>query len=125
MAKLKIKSDSPACLDALLQETYDNASRLENLAQESINALQESTNLSNESVENKAKYSKAIHDFMTDKMSANKQKIEISKIMKDNIKISLAVPENTNETLDDLNVLLSSLKNEEQDKTTYNVSKIK
>lgn len=78
---LKLKLNSPEKLEALLQEVYDDASRQINLIQDKITELTESTPLVDTPIESKAKYAKAIHDYITDKDKAQGRKIEISKLM--------------------------------------------
>jgi hypothetical protein len=51
-----------------------------------MNKLTASTDLKEELMDGKAKYSKALHDFMTDKDRALSRRIEIAKLMAEVIK---------------------------------------
>ena len=64
--KYKVKLNSIEKIEELLQEIYDQAVRHLNEIQMEMNKLQNSTNLGQDgiSIEDKAKYAKAIHDFM-------------------------------------------------------------
>ena len=83
MGRIKIEVNSLTNIEAVLQETYDDAVRLMRQAEEKISELKSSTTLSNEPMDAKVKYSKAVHDFMCDKQNAIKQKLLISKILSD------------------------------------------
>jgi hypothetical protein len=83
---IKIRINSPEKLEALLQEVYDDACRQINLIHDKITELTESTPLVDTPIESKAKYAKAIHDYITDKDKAQGRKIEISKLMGEIIK---------------------------------------
>jgi hypothetical protein len=109
--KFKIKVNSEAKLEELLQEAYDLACRQINETQIEMNKLSESTNLSNEPIEAKAKYSKAMNDFLATKDRAIGRKLEISKLLGEIIKHngnvqealeSTAVVGNSSLNLDDL-----------------------
>lgn len=82
--KLKINSDSK--LEGLLQEIYDDVTRNINLIQDKITEFEQSSNLSDAPIDAKAKYAKAIHDYLTDKDKAISKKLEVSKIMSEIIK---------------------------------------
>jgi vacuolar-type H+-ATPase subunit E/Vma4 len=70
--RYKVRLNSTEKLEELLQEIYDQACRQINEVQNEINKLASSTNLGSEdfTMEDKAKYSKAIHDFLGDKNKA-------------------------------------------------------
>ena len=86
--KYKVKLNSLDKVEELLQEIYDQACRQINEVQNEINKLTVSTNLGADDVtmEDKAKYSKAMHDFMGDKLKAIATKFEVAKFMGEMIK---------------------------------------
>ena len=86
--KVKIRLNSTEKVEELLQEIYDQACRQINEVQNEINKLTVSTNLGADDVtmEDKAKYSKAMHDFMGDKLKAIATKFEVAKFMGEMIK---------------------------------------
>lgn len=88
--KYKVRLNSIEKVEALLQEVYDQACRQINEIQNQINKIENSTNLGLDeiTIEDKVKYSKAIHDFMTDKIKAINTKFEIAKFMGELIKHS-------------------------------------
>ena len=88
--RYKVKLNSVEKLEELLQEIYDQACRQINAIENEINKLTNSTNLGSDEItmEDKAKYSKAIHDFVGDKTKAISQKFEVAKFMGELIKKS-------------------------------------
>ena len=86
--RYKVKLNSLDKVEELLQEIYEQACRQLNEIQTEINKLQNSTNLGEDgtSMEDKAKYAKAMHDFMGDKDKAIKSKFEIAKFMGEIVK---------------------------------------
>ena len=88
--KYKVKLNSIEKIEDLLQEIYDQACRQINEIQNEINLLSNSTNLGADGVtmDEKAKYAKAMHDFMGDKIKAIGAKFEVAKFMGELIKKS-------------------------------------
>ena len=88
--RYKVKLNSVEKIEDLLQEIYDQACRQINEIQNEINKLTNSTNLGADEItmDDKAKYSKAIHDFSNDKLKAIAAKFEIAKFMGELIKKS-------------------------------------
>lgn len=88
--RYKIKINSADKLEELLQEIYNQACNQLNQVQNEMDKLANSTNLGEESisVEDKTKYSKAMHDYLGDKDRAIKSKFEIAKLMSEIIKYS-------------------------------------
>jgi hypothetical protein len=88
--RYKVKLNSVEKIEELLQEIYDQACRQINAIENEINKLTNSTNLGSDEItmEDKAKYSKAIHDFVGDKTKAISQKFEVAKFMGELIKKS-------------------------------------
>lgn len=86
LKKYKLKLNSVDSLQELLQEQYNEACKIIELAQNEINKLSSSVNLNEEAMDAKAKYAKAINDFMTTKDKALGRKLEIAKLMAEIIK---------------------------------------
>ena len=84
----KVKLNSLEKVEDLLQEIYDQACRQITAVENEINKLAVSTNLGKDEVtmEDKAKYSKAMHDFLGDKLKAIAAKLEVAKFMGELIK---------------------------------------
>ena len=113
---IKIRINSPEKLEALLQEVYDDACRQINLIHDKITELTESTPLVDTPIESKAKYAKAIHDYITDKDKAQGRKIEISKLMGEIIK-----DEGVNKNID-LDEVFKKLKESEMSQNNDNTT---
>lgn len=77
----KIRLNSIEKIEELLQETYDYAHKLINEIQIEMNKLSQSTDLSQAMADEKSKYSKSIHDLITDKNKAINMKLDIAKFM--------------------------------------------
>lgn len=84
--RFKVKLNSIEKVEAILQEVYDDATRQLTLIQEKINELEQSTNLSETPIDMKAKYAKAMHDYITDKEKAIGRKLDVSKLMSEILK---------------------------------------
>lgn len=84
--KYKVKVNSESNLEVLLQETYDLAEQQVKMILDEMNKLRSSTDLKEELLENKVKYEKAMHDFLTDRDKAIGRKIEIAKLLGDILK---------------------------------------
>lgn len=130
--KYKVKLNSIEKIEELLQEIYDQACRQLNEIQNEMNKLQNSTNLGQDgiSIEDKAKYAKAIHDFMGDKERAIKSKFEIAKFMGELAKHNGDLGETLNDqgfvkaTKLDLKALKAGMSNDDGDgSTTYVLKK--
>lgn len=87
-ARYKVKLNSIEKIEELLQEIYDQSCRHLNEIQDEINKLINSTNLAESSIDEKAKYAKAIHDYVGDKQKAISSKFEVAKFMGELIKHS-------------------------------------
>ena len=81
MAKYKVIINSLDNIRDLLQETYTLADTQIVQAQNEINKLSNSTKLQDEIMESKAKYAKAINDYLSMKDKAISKKIEIAKLL--------------------------------------------
>jgi hypothetical protein len=81
-----VKINSIAKIEQLLQEIYDQCVKQYNEIQNEMNKLSNSCNLADVTIEEKSKYSKAIHDLFGDKEKVLKMKFEVSKLMAEFIK---------------------------------------
>ena len=126
--RYRVKLNSVEKIEELLQEIYDQACRQINEIQNEINKLTNSTNLGSDDItmDDKAKYSKAIHDFSNDKLKAISAKFEIAKFMGELVKKSgdaAAVvndknfAKKTSLNLDDIRKAMS----DDDDTATYNL----
>lgn len=127
--RYKVRLNSTEKLEELLQEIYDQACRQINEVQNEINKLASSTNLGSEdfTMEDKAKYSKAIHDFLGDKNKAISSKIEIAKFLGEVIKYNGNAKDAVNDknfqkrTSLNLDEIRAAIKDDGGDTNTYNV----
>ena len=126
--RYKVKLNSIEKIEDLLQEIYDQSCRQINEIQNEINKLANATNLGADDVtiEDKAKYSKAIHDFLGDKVKAIALKFEVAKFMGELVKKSGAAAAVVNDknfakktslNLDDIRKAMS----DDDDTATYNL----
>ena len=122
--KYKVKLNSAEKIEDLLQEIYDQACRQIVEIQNEINKLTNSTNLADISIDEKAKYAKAIHDYVGDKTKAIASKFEIAKFMGEILKHNGDIGDALNDqgfnksTKLDLKAIRAEL-NKSQDKDTY------
>lgn len=88
MAKenVKIRLNSIEKIEQVLQETYDLTCKEIVEIQNEMNKLMNSTILKDLPVDDKAKYGKTMHDFIGDKTTAIKLKVDIAKLMAEIIK---------------------------------------
>lgn len=84
----KLKLDSKDKITELLQEIYNEACKNIEEAQNEINKIAYSTELNDEGMDGKAKYAKAINDFITTKDKAISRKFEIAKLMTEVLKFN-------------------------------------
>lgn len=98
MAKYNVKLNSLEKIEQLLQETYDLASKQIVHIQEEINKLTNSSPLADSTMDEKAKYAKAMHDFMGDRDKAITRKFEIAKFMGEIIKHNGNVEDTVNDS---------------------------
>ena len=114
--KYKLKLNSAQKIEELLQELYDEADKNIVEIQKEMNKLANSVQLDQEIVDAKAKYAKAMNDFITNKDKAIGRKLDIAKLMSEILKfngnVKLAVTEGeipdwdeiTNALVDNTNV---------------------
>lgn len=128
--RYKVRVNSTEKIEELLQEIYDQACRQITEIQNEINKLTNSTNLGSDdfTMDDKAKYSKAIHDYMGDKNKAIQSKFEIAKFMGELLKHNgdanavLNDKNYTKKTSLNLNDLKAALKDVDSDtETTYHI----
>jgi hypothetical protein len=86
--KYKLKLNNVENLRELMQELYDESTRNIVEIQNEINKLSQSTNLNDEIMDSKAKYSKAMNDFSSNKNKALGLKLDIAKMMVEIIKFN-------------------------------------
>lgn len=112
----KIELDSKEKVEELLQEIYTEACNNIEEVQREINRLANSTSLNEESIDGRAKYSKAINDFINTKDKAISRKLEVAKLLTDVIKSngtsqegnSNDVPYDWTKIMDDVNDTIQS-----------------
>ena len=114
--RYKLKINSSQKIEELLQELYDEADKNIVEIQNEMNKLANSVQLDAEIVDAKAKYAKAMNDFITNKDKAIGRKLDIAKLMSEILKfngnVKLAMTEGdipdwdeiTNALVDDTNV---------------------
>lgn len=96
MAKIKgnfkVKLNSPEKIEELLQELYNEADQNIVQLQNEINKLATSVTLSDEILDAKAKYSKAMNDYIINKDKAIGRKLDIAKLMTEIYKFKGNIP---------------------------------
>ena len=117
MAKYNVKLNSLDKIEQLLQETYDLATKQIVHIQEEINKLANSSPLADSTMDEKAKYAKAMHDFMGDRDKAITHKFEIAKFMGEIIKHNGNVEDTINDTkaMSNVKMDLSAIRNAVKD----------
>lgn len=95
--KYKLKLNSIDKIEELLQELYEESDKIIVEIQNEMNKLSASVQLNNEIVDAKAKYAKAMNDFITNKDKAIGRKLDIAKLMSEVLKyngnIKMAITE--------------------------------
>lgn len=76
-----LKLNSAPKIEELLQELYNETNKMVNEIQEQMNKLSSSVGLNQESMDAKAKYAKAMNDFLANKEKALSKKMDIAKLM--------------------------------------------
>lgn len=84
----KLKLNSVEKIEELLQELYNETNRMVNEIQEQMNKLSSSVSLNQEPMDAKAKYSKAMNDFLSNKEKAISRKLDIAKLMSEILKFN-------------------------------------
>ena len=84
--KYKLKLNSAEKIEELLQELYEESDKNIVEIQNEMNKLSNSVQLSEEIVDAKAKYAKAMNDYISNKDKAIGRKLEIAKLMSEILK---------------------------------------
>lgn len=82
----KLKLNSIGKIEELLQELYNESHKMVNEVQEQMNKLSSSVSLNQEPMDAKAKYAKAMNDFLSNKEKALTRKLDIAKLMSEILK---------------------------------------
>lgn len=88
LKKYKLKINSPEKIEVLLQELYNDACKNIEQVQNEMNKLTNSVTLNDEAMDAKAKYAKAMNDFITSKDKAIGKKLDIAKLMTEILKFN-------------------------------------
>jgi predicted nucleic acid-binding Zn-ribbon protein len=120
--RYKLKLNSIEKIEELLQELYEEADKNIVEIQNEMNKLANSVSLNNEIVDAKAKYAKAMNDFITNKDKAIGRKLDIAKLMSEILKyngnVKLAVTEGDIPDWQDITNALVDNTNNETEETT-------
>lgn len=84
--RYKVKLNSAQKIEELLQQLYDESDRIIVEIQTEMNKLANSIDLSQEIVDGKAKYAKAMNDYLSNKDKAIGRKLDIAKLMSEILK---------------------------------------
>ena len=84
--KYTVKLNSTEKIEALLQETYNQACQQHTMIQEEINRLANSTTFKDLDIEGKEKYGKTMSNYFTLQQKAIGQKFDIAKLMAEIVK---------------------------------------
>lgn len=95
--RYKLKLNSVEKIEELLQELYNETCKNINDIQMQMNKLAESTPLTDEIMDSKAKFAKAMNDFIANKDKAIGRKLEIAKLMAEVYKFQGNVVQAVNE----------------------------
>lgn len=127
----KVRLNSAEKIEELLQETYDYSQRLINEIQIEMNKLSQSTDLTQAMPDERSKYAKSMHDYITDKNKAISMKLDISKLLSEILKyngdVNKAITENSlskdcsSLNLDKIKQIISDSQNEEREE--YKIKK--
>ena len=122
--RYKLKLNSAQKVEELLQELYDEADKNIVEIQNEMNKLANSVQLDQEIVDAKAKYAKAMNDFITNKDKAIGRKLDIAKLMSEILKfngnVKLAVTEGDIPDWDEItNALVDNTNNIEDETEKY------
>lgn len=98
LKKYKLKINSPEKIEALLQELYNDACKNIEQVQNEMNKLTNSVNLNDEAMDAKAKYAKAMNDFIASKDKAIGKKLDIARLMAEIIKFNGNLKKTFNES---------------------------
>ena len=122
--RYKVKLNSAQKIEELLQELYDESDKNIVEIQNEMNKLANSVQLDQEIVDAKAKYAKAMNDFITNKDKAIGRKLDIAKLMSEILKfngnVKLAITEGDIPDWDEItNALVDNTNNIEDETEKY------
>ena len=111
LKKYKLKLNSVEKIEVLLQELYNESCKNINQIQDEMNKIANSINLNEETLGEKAKYAKAMNDFMVSKDKAIRLKLDIAKLMTEVLKYNgnLTKTFNESEAVGDWGELISKI----------------
>lgn len=119
--KYKLKLNSIDKIEELLQELYEESDKIIVEIQNEMNKLSASVQLNNEIVDAKAKYAKAMNDFIANKDKAIGRKLDIAKLMSEILKyngnIKMAITEGEIPDWNEITDALVAKSEEETDNT--------
>ena len=122
--RYKLKLNSIEKIEELLQELYDEADKNIVEIQNEMNKLSSSVQLNEEIVDAKAKYAKAMNDYISSKDKAIGRKLDIAKLMSEIIKyngdIKLTVAEGE---IPDWQEITNALIDNTEESNTENIEK--
>lgn len=98
LKKYKLKLNSVEKIEVLLQELYNESCKNINQIQDEMNKIANSINLNEEALGEKAKYAKAMNDFMVSKDKAIRMKLDIAKLMTEVLKYNGNLAKTFNES---------------------------
>lgn len=84
--KYTVKLNNTEKIEALLQETYNQACQQHTMIQEEINRLSNSTTFKDLDIDGKEKYGKTMSNYFTLQQKAIGQKFDIAKLMAEIVK---------------------------------------
>ena len=124
--KYKLKLNSAEKIEELLQELYDEADKNIVEIQNEMNKLSNSVRLSEEIVDAKAKYAKAMNDYISNKDNAIGRKLDIAKLMSEILKfngnVKMAVAEGEIPDWQEItNALVDNSEQEDDNVEKYNL----
>lgn len=125
LQRFKLKLNSTDKIEELLQELYNESCKNIEEIQLQMNKLQNSVMLNDEIMEAKAKYAKAMNDFITNKDKAIGRKLEIAKLMSEIMKYNGDVNKAFNEgnqILFDIDAIKDQLLEENNKTQEYRMS---
>lgn len=108
--RYKLKLNSVEKIEELLQEIYNESCKNIEEIQQQINRISSSVQLNEETLDAKAKFAKAMNDFVCSKDKAIGRKLEVSKLMSEIYKHNGDVNKAINESDVMENISLDELK---------------
>lgn len=129
----KIKLNSIDKIEELLQEIYDSAHRSINEIELEMTKFSQSIILGTALADERSKYAKAMHDYITDKNRAISMKLDIAKFMGEVTKFNGNISKAVNETekietanslnLDAIRLMIANSNDDEHKTEEYQLGK--